>query len=300
MQGEFAYHATIVGCWRRYLGQWTTRAVNTRGGGIPEAAYVPLVADPFEPAAAAPADPPPAPRSPDPAARRSGEPQSLARRAAVRRQRRCRPFVRGAPADGPTAADGPRPDGPRDVGRRVGPGVDAAPPEPRRLAVAPSPAGVPRGPARLRVHPTPDPDRLPRPRRRGPPVGRAGQDPVAGGHVGGPQHGRGGRHLRPGRGGRRGRLGRRAARGRGPLLAGRNRRPLRRAGAAVVRGPALAAGPDLPPPEHGLARGRPSRLRDPHRRGGQLRRPGGAPPAGEVPLPVAKATRDPSSAALAV
>jgi glycosyltransferase involved in cell wall biosynthesis len=47
MQGEFAYHATIVGCWRRYLGQWTTRAVNTRGGGIPEAAYVPLVADRF-------------------------------------------------------------------------------------------------------------------------------------------------------------------------------------------------------------------------------------------------------------
>jgi glycosyltransferase involved in cell wall biosynthesis len=47
MQGTFAYHSTIVGSWRRHLAQWTTRTVHAGVGGVPEAAYVPLIADRF-------------------------------------------------------------------------------------------------------------------------------------------------------------------------------------------------------------------------------------------------------------
>ncbi|MEZ0239310.1 MAG: glycosyltransferase [Chloroflexota bacterium] len=47
MQGSFAYHRTVVGSWRRHPGQWTTRTVHAGAGDVPEAAYVPLVADRF-------------------------------------------------------------------------------------------------------------------------------------------------------------------------------------------------------------------------------------------------------------
>jgi glycosyltransferase involved in cell wall biosynthesis len=47
MEGSFAYHRTVVGSWRRHPGQWTTRTVHAGGGDVPEAAYVPLVADRF-------------------------------------------------------------------------------------------------------------------------------------------------------------------------------------------------------------------------------------------------------------
>ena len=47
MEGQFAYHSTIVGSWRRHLAQWTTRTVHAGVGGVPEAAYVPLIADRF-------------------------------------------------------------------------------------------------------------------------------------------------------------------------------------------------------------------------------------------------------------
>jgi glycosyltransferase involved in cell wall biosynthesis len=47
MEGSFAYHRTVVGSWRRHPGQWTTRTVHAGAGDVPEAAYVPLVADRF-------------------------------------------------------------------------------------------------------------------------------------------------------------------------------------------------------------------------------------------------------------